>query len=51
MPKSTSLSVRAFRVASVEGGSARVTITVYVVVVVVSSAVTSIVMTFVPTLQ
>ena len=49
VPKSTRLSVRPLSVASVEGGSALVTVTVYVCVVLPSSAVTSTVMTFLPT--
>ena len=47
----SSLRLRDFNVASEEGGAARVTVTVYVLVVVVSSAVTSTVMTLLPTLR
>ena len=45
------LSASALSVASVEGGSARVTAMVYVLVVVVSSAVTFMVMMFTPTVS
>ena len=49
VPKSTRLRTRLLSVASVDGGSARVTVTVYVLVVLSSFAVTTTVMTLVPT--